>query len=378
MRNRWSSTMLIITITSVSWWSAAAWAQQGGTLRATVANAVDRAIKARMREDETVGLALGIIQNDQIVYLQGYGTADRDRNIPVTTQTMFRWASISKPVTAIAALQLMEQGKLDLDANVLQYVPEFPDPGVKITCRQLLCHQGGIVHYTNGPVVPTTRQYRDPHPFRDVVTALDTFNQSPLVNAPGEKFSYSTHGYILASAVVQRAGRKPFDQQVSERIRRPLQMASLQPDYQWKSIPRRTNGYRKLDGQIIDAIDDDVSWKLGGGGYISTIEDLCRFAQGLMAGKLVSERTEAMMWTPQRTTGDTATRYGLGFTVEGDGNGLKISHNGSQHKTRTRMVFYPVERHGIVVMTNSEWVDPGVYTTLAYRMMNESRSQTNR
>lgn len=336
--------------------------------------AVDAAIKQQMREDETVGLAVGIIHDGQIAYLQGYGHADRDQQIPVTSDTMFRWASISKPLTAIAALQLAEEGKLDLDANVRKYVPEFPDPGVTITSRQLLCHQGGIVHYKNGPVVGTPRAYDDPFPYRDVVIALDTFNRSPLVNPPGKKYSYTTHGYMLLSAVVQRAGEQPFHEQVSERICRPLGMSTLQPDYQWVQIPQRTRGYRRSGAQVIDSVDEDVSWKLGGGGYISTIEDLCRFALGLIDGKLVSERTEAAMWTAQATSGGESTGYGLGFRIEEQSGRLKVSHNGSQPETRTRMVFYPAQRHGVVVMTNSEWVDPGTYTTLTYKALAGARS----
>src|SRR5690606_11990031 len=150
-------------------------------LSSTAAAAVDAAIEQQMRDDETIGLAVGIIQDGRIVYLKGYGQADRDAGVPVTTDTMFRWASISKPLTAITALQLSEQGKLDLDADVRAYVPEFPDPGATITPRHLLCHQGGIVHYRNGKVVGTTKRYTDPFPYRDVVVALDTFNCSPLV-----------------------------------------------------------------------------------------------------------------------------------------------------------------------------------------------------
>jgi serine beta-lactamase-like protein LACTB, mitochondrial len=343
-------------------------------LGSTAAAAVDAAIEQQMRDDETIGLAVGIIQDGRIVYLKGYGRADRDGEVPVTTDTMFRWASISKPLTAITALQLAEQGRLDLDADVRSYVPEFPDPGVTITSRHLLCHQGGIVHYRNGKVVGTQRRYDDPFPFRDVVVALDTFNRSPLVNVPSEKYSYTTHGFMLLSAVVQRSGEKPFHDQVSERICRPLGMTTLQPDYQWVEIPRRTRGYRRVNERIVESVDDDVSWKLGGGGYISTIDDLCRFALGLIDGKLVSERTEAAMWTPQATAGGEPTGYGLGFrVVEQDGQ-LKVSHNGSQHKTRTRMIIYPAQRLGVAVMTNSEWVDPSVYTTLVCKALADVRS----
>lgn len=364
-----------LTLAMVCGMTSLAVAQTAPLLDEDVTSAVDQAIEEQMRQDQAVGLALGIIRDGEIVYLQGYGLADRDQNVPVTTRTMFRWASISKPLTAIAALQLAEQGRLDLDADVRDYVPEFPVSGAKITPRQLLCHQGGIVHYRNGPVVPTRKEYSVRHPFEDVVVALDTFNRSPLVNPPGEKYSYSTHGFILLSAVVQRAGGRPFHDQVADRIGRPLQMATLQPDYQWVDIPHRTRGYRRSgeEKEIVESIDDDVSWKLGGGGYISTIGDLCRFARGLIGGKLVSERTEAAMWTPQPTSDGTATGYGLGFRVREQSGRLKVSHNGSQPKTRTRMVLYPARRHGMVVMTNSEWVDPDTYTTLAYKALAAAR-----
>ena len=158
----------------------------------------------------------------------------RSRVDPATTQ--FRWASISKPVTAIAALQLVEKGLLDLDADVRTYVPEFPEKDFKITARQLLCHQAGIVHYDNGKVVPTEKKYKEAHPFADVVTALDTFKESPLLSVPGEKYSYTTHGFILLSAVVQRAGKEKFADQVHTRIAKPLGMSGFRPDYEWETF----------------------------------------------------------------------------------------------------------------------------------------------
>lgn len=176
---------------------------------------------------------------------------------------------------------------------------------------------------------------------------------------PGEAFNYSTHGYILASAVVQRAGEQPFAWQVKSRIADPLGMQSLQPDYQWVDIPHRAKGYRKLDGMIVASDDSDVSWKLGGGGWISTIGDLSRFAAGMMGNALLPADARVTMWTPQRTADGTATGYGLGFGVSGTGANLKVSHTGAQAKTRTMMSVWPAMRSGVVIMTNSEWVDRG-------------------
>jgi len=338
-------------------------------LPAVRAQAIDAVVAEGMRRDDTVGMAIGIIEGGRIVYLKGYGDADREKHVPVTTRTMFRWASVSKPVAAIAALQLAEQGRLDLDADVRRYVPEFPDKGVTITTRALLSHQGGIVHYENGPVIVTQKTYVEARPFADVVTALDAFKESPLVNMPREKYSYTTHGYMLVAAVVQRAGRERYAKQVKERIIDPLHLTTMQPDYQWVAIPDRATGYVKNAGVVERSTDTDVSWKLGGGGYISDIGDFAAFAKGLIDGRLVSTRTQAMMWTPQKTADGKATGYGLGFQIDEDHGRLRVAHSGSQEKTRTWLQIRPLEKRGIVVMTNSEWVDPRTYAQAIEALM---------
>ena len=336
---------------------------------------VDAAVQAEMKKEKVVGLAVGIIEKGRIVYLKGYGFADREKNVSVTTETMFRWASCTKPVTAVVALQLAEKGQLDLDADVRKYVPEYPDKGEIITVRELLCHQSGIVHYANGKVIPTKRDYDMPHPFADPVMGLDKFKESPLLFKPGEKFSYSSYGYVLLSAVVQRAGKERFADQVEERIAKPLGMTTLQPDYQWENISNRAVGYHfDLIGQIVRSTDTDQSWKWGAGGYISTIGDFARFAEGLLQGHLVSQETQSRMWTIQKTKEGSATEsggmgYGLGFEVQMNKNGelMKVFHDGAQEKTRTRMVIYPSRNSGVVIMTNSEWVnEPARFSTLVF------------
>jgi len=172
---------------------------------------VEALARAEFERRQIVGMAVVEIEGGKVVWSKGFGFADRERGIAVDPgETEFRWASVCKSVTAVAAMQLVEKGQLDLDADVRTYVPEFPDKGVRITPRELLCHQGGIVHYSNGKVIQTKESYSEAHPFADVVTALDKFKESPLVNVPGEKYAYSTHGYILLSAVIQRAGHRAF------------------------------------------------------------------------------------------------------------------------------------------------------------------------
>jgi len=335
-----------------------------------LAKHVDHAMRDEMAGQELVGLAVGIIQDGQIAYLKGYGLADREQHVPVTRQTMFRWASISKSITAVAAMQLWERGKLNLDRDVRRYVPEFPDKGTPIRVRHLLCHQGGIVHYTNGKVIRIKRDYPVAHPFENVIYALDTFRESPLVNEPGEKYSYTTHGYILLSAVVERAGKQKFAHQVRDRIAKPLKLATLQPDYQWEEIPHRAVGYLQRGGQVEVSTNTDVSWKLGGGGFISNIDDLAKFAAGLLNHRLVKPATRQKMWARQMTSGGEQTKYALGFsfnhyrdgelhTWSANGTGIEIvGHSGSQEKTKTWMALSPQKKLGVVVMSNSEYASP--------------------
>lgn len=321
------------------------------------------AVNSQFEKQQLVGVAFGLIENGHVAHTQGLGFADREKSIVMTPQHLIRWASVSKTITASVAGQLVEAGKLGWDDDVRQWVPEFPDHGHKITVRDLLCHQSGIVHYSNGKVVRSRKTYEQANPFQNVIVALDRFKESPLVHPPGEKYSYSTHAYILLSAVVERAGQEAFADQVARKIARPLQLKTLRPDYQWEEISDRAIGYRKLSNQIRTSSNTDVSWKLGGGGFISSLEDMAAFAAGLLDERILSRDLKTKMWTRQETSAGEKTAVGLGFFVEGQGSELKIWHNGSQEKSKTHLLIFPNQNRGIVVMSNCEYAEPGRMVT---------------
>jgi CubicO group peptidase (beta-lactamase class C family) len=293
---------------------------------------------------------------------------------------MFRWASISKSLTAITLLQLAENDRLSLDQTVNQFLVRYPSQQTSdgkshdITLEQLLTHQAGIVHYTNGVVTGTPRNYVRPHPSRHVRLALNGFNQSLLLNVPGNAYSYTTRGYILLSAIVEQAAGRPFHVQVERMIAKPLAMNTLQPDYQWKRIQNRAVGYRKsTTGEIVVSSDTDVSWKLGGGGFISNIDDLAKFAEGLLQRKLVSQETQTMMFTQQAIADGTVTNYGLGFQAMEFNGRQTIGHGGSQEKTKTRLAIDLEMNNGVVVMSNSEYVDTSKFAEVIFKAISEKR-----
>jgi CubicO group peptidase (beta-lactamase class C family) len=225
---------------------------------------IDATLLSEIKKQEIVGLAVIVIDRGEVAWSRAYGYADREQRIAVDLNTtQFRWASVSKPLTAIAAMQLAEKGQLDLDADIRTYVPEFPDKGVKITARQLLCHRGGIVHNNN---LESKIKYAAPHPFEDVIVALDQFKEAPLVHSPGQQFEYSTQGYMLLSAVIERAGKQRFADQIQDRIAKPLGMKTLRPDFPWEDIPGRAAGYRRTDQGVERRPENEVTdayWKWG-------------------------------------------------------------------------------------------------------------------
>ncbi|MEZ6015592.1 MAG: serine hydrolase domain-containing protein [Planctomycetota bacterium] len=366
------TSTLLLTLGSLSagaFGQASAAPPEAGALSEAQLTALQGALRKEFDAQGLVGLAVGVVREGRVAHELYFGLADRANEQPVAAHTLFRWASISKPVTAVAALQLVESGALDLDRDVREYVPEFPEKPWPISARQLLCHQGGVVHYTNGEVVRTKREYEAEHPFEDLVVALDMFKESPLIAQPGTTYSYTTHGFMLLGAVVQRAGGAPFAAQVQSRIAAPAGMMTFRPDYQWLELPHRAVGYVRVGERVLPSTNTDVSWKLPGGGYVSTVGDLARFVAALMGDTLLPRRALDRMWTAQRTADGAATSYGLGFGVARVDGRLRVAHTGSQEKTRTLMQFFPDERVGLVLMTNSEWARLGPVAEAAWLLL---------
>ena len=316
--------------------------------------ALEAAAASFVEEQGVVGLSLAFLRDGAVAHQAHFGFEDREAAVPASAATRYRWASISKPLTAVAALQLWEREQLDLECDVRTLVPEFPDKQAVITVRQLLCHQGGIVHYSNGKVIATPPPSGVEHPYADVVVALRRFQDSPLVCEPGSAYAYTTHGYMLLGAAVERAGKEAFALQVKRRVCEPLGLTTLRPDYAWEAIEHRAVGYKRVADQRVRSTDTDVSWKLAGGGWISTVGDLAGFGAGLLGDKLVRAETKARMWTPQKTRDGKATAYGLGFQLRSAGGRRYVEHSGSQEKTATFLLLMPDERAGVAVMCNTE------------------------
>jgi len=276
----------------------------------------------------------------------------------VTSSTLFRLGSISKPVTAIAILQLWEQSKLDLDAPVQKYCPAFPQKESPITTRQLLGHLGGIRHYNSdgkGDIPEDSARH-----FADIQESLTIFAGDPLAAKPGTKFHYSTYGYTLVGCVLEGAASQKYVDYVRENIFRPAGMVETQADDFFAVIPHRTRWYHKDKAGIVrNAGVLDSSYKIPGGGLISSADDMARFEAAILADKLIHRATRDLMWTSLKTADGKATGYGLGWGLA-DKFGVHIfAHTGGQQGTSTAFALVPERRAGVVVLANMDNVDSG-------------------
>ncbi|MEM7040225.1 MAG: serine hydrolase domain-containing protein, partial [Bacteroidota bacterium] len=238
---------------------------------------ITKIVEAKMALEEVQGAAICLIRNDSILDSLFFGYADLKTKAPVDAETKFRWASISKPVTALAAMQLVEQGRLDLQQPAMNYFPAFPEKKKgNPTVRQVMCHQAGINSYcldaNNKPVCRWNLDHYKGQLGKapwDADLSTETFRDFPLIHPPGSKYRYTTFGYNLLGAIIGKVTERNFVDHIGENVFEPLGLNSVQPDYQSVDIPGRATGYKRKFGKIIEDVDSDVSWKVPGGGLIS-------------------------------------------------------------------------------------------------------------
>ena len=258
------------------------------------------------------GVQVAVAVDGRLVWSEGFGYADMERRTPVSPESQFRIGSVSKPLTAAAVALLYEQGKLDLDAPVQRYVPAFPTKPYPITTRELAGHLAGIRHYRGD-------EFRLNRHFDTVVEGLSIFEDDSLLFPPGTKFSYSSYGWNLISAVVEGASGETFLRYISDHVFRPLGMTRTAPDRVDSLIPHRTQFYdRDTTGRFTLSPRVDNSYKWAGGGFVSTAEDLVKFGSALLQPGFLKPETLELLFTSQRTTGGEATDYGIGWFLASD------------------------------------------------------------
>ena len=295
----------------------------------------------RMEEQSIPGLSVAVGMGGEVLWSEGFGWADLENRVPVWPETKFRVASISKALTAAAVGKLMEEGRLDLDAPVQEYLPSFPEKRWPVTTRLLGGHLAGMRHYRG-------LEFQSMEHYGDVVEALEIFSADTLLHEPGTAYEYSTYGWNLISAVVQSAAGEPYLDYMRKAVFEPAEMDETVAEHVDSLIYRRSRAYRRTeDDRIMNAPYVDNSNKWAGGGFLSTAPDLVRFGMAHLDGTLLRRETLETLWTSQATTEGEETGYGIGWRVATWEGRQVVYHTGGAVGGTTVLVIYPEE--GLVV-----------------------------
>lgn len=337
-----------------------AYAQSPDRLPAATVEKVERAITSEMARQNIPGMSAAIITDHQLRWSNGFGFSDLENFVPAKASTVYRLGSISKPITAVAVMQLVEQGKLDLNAPVQRYVPSFPQKPWPLTARHLLSHTGGVRHY-RGDEINITKQYNS------LTEGLSIFKDDSLLFQPGTRYSYSTYGYNLLGVVVEGVSGKSFVEYTREQIFKPAGMDHARDDNVYDIIYNRAYGYRKTQsGELKNSELANTSYKIPGGGFVSTVEDLAKFAIAVQTNKLLKPETTQQMFTPQKLSNGQRIRvnpnnpnnpnisYGFGWFVNERNGEKEVYHSGGQQRVSTLLYMLPEKKFALVLMSNLE------------------------
>lgn len=300
---------------------------------------------------DSPGFALAIVKDSEIVYKRGYGTADLEHNIPISSISVFDIASTSKQFTAMCIALLARQGELSLDDEVQTYISEMPWYEYPITVRHLIHHTSGLRDYLY-LMESAGMRFENDYPDDEIIDLIAC--QKELNFKPGEKYSYSDSGYLLLGEIVKRVSGKSLAAFAYENIFRPLGMRATHfHDDFTRIVKDRAIGYSPKDegGFRIEMSILDV---VGDGGVFTTVEDLClwdrNFYQNRLGGygqDLIKEIT-----TPGTLNSDESLDYAFGLVL-GQYRGLQtVSHGGSWMGYRSEMLRFPQQRFSAICLSN--------------------------
>lgn len=323
------------------------------TDQAPASSAIDDLVKEQIRTYKIPGLSIAVTRQNQIIFSRSYGLADVDNQIPVTPRTLFRVGSITKTITATAAMILAERGQLDLDVSVQRYCPAFPEKSWLVTTRELLAHTGGVRSFRveNGstPELSSTVHYAR------VSDSVQLFASDPLAFRPGTQYQYSNYGYDLVGCALEGASGEPFEDLLRGVVFQRAGMSATRIDDVIQIIANRSRSYTHAkDGTIQNAKSIDLSNRIPAAGILSTANDIAHFAIALESGKLLSLKSLQVMWTEQATVSGKSTSYGLGWMIRSHHGKLAAAHTGEQPGSSTILYLIPSARVSFVVLANAD------------------------
>jgi CubicO group peptidase (beta-lactamase class C family) len=312
---------------------------------------IDEVLSLYQKYGQFNGSAL-VADNGKVIYKKGFGLANMEWSIPNMPDTKFRLGSITKQFTATLILQLVEQGKIQLDGKLSDYLADYrKDTGSKVTIHNLLSHTSGIPSYTS---LPGFFQNVSRNPYT-VDEFIKKYASGDLEFEPGTKFVYDNSGYFLLGAVIEKVTGKPYEQVLKENIFDPLGMKNSGYDHWGTILSKRATGYSRTPRGFQTAAYLDMSLPYAAGSLYSTVEDLYLWDQALYGEKILSAKSKELIFKPN------LNNYGYGFVITkatlAPPTKLQvpvIQHNGGINGFNTVIVRMTNEKRLIVLLDNAE------------------------
>lgn len=295
-----------------------------------------------------------VTEKGKVIFKGGFGEANKEWSIPNEANTKHRLGSITKQFTAILILQLMEEGKLDLHKPITIYLPYYPSKtGDSITTHHLLTHTSGIPNYTAFPNF-FNEQGRDPKTPKEFIKI---FQDKSLDFEPGSKYNYSNSAYFLLGVIIEEITGKSYEENLKDRILKPLDMNASGYDLSSPIIKNRASGYEKSGNGYMNAAYLDMTLPYAAGSMYSTVEDLYKWDQALYNYTILSEENTKLLFNPAIEIGENRA-YAYGFMVGKSKIGTTeerhniTGHGGGIHGFNT-IIMRDVDQQNLVVLLNN-------------------------
>jgi CubicO group peptidase (beta-lactamase class C family) len=317
----------------------------------------DKLLSAQYKTGGT-GCAALVAINGKITYKKAFGMANLELNVPMQPDMVFRIGSITKQFTAIAILQLMEQGKLSLQDDITKYIPDYPTQAYKITIENLLTHTSGIKSYTN---VPEFMKYiMDDLKPEEVI---DKFKNLPMEFAPGTKWNYNNSGFFLLGYIIEKVSGMKYQDYIEQNLFKPAGMTNSLYGSNRKIIKNRAYPYQPDGDSTVNADYMSMLLPYSAGSLMSTVEDLYKWNRALISDKLVKKENLEKAWTEYKLSDGKGTHYGYGWFLNQVQGSQSIEHGGGINGYLTFGIYLPAEDVFVAVFSNNTAKGPDAVST---------------
>ncbi|MFD2562996.1 serine hydrolase domain-containing protein [Aquimarina rubra] len=310
----------------------------------------DKLLEQIVSESKVVGVSAGYSINGETLWQAANGYAYKEKKQQFLKETKVRMASIAKPMTALAVMQLVEQNLIDLDAPIQAYIPDYPkQPNTQITTRHLLSHTSGIGGYKNGKEAQTKVNYPR------LSDAIEFFKNRPLLFEPGTQYGYTTYGYTLLGVIIEKASGITYETYMQKHIWDKANMTNTGIEIFGNNKENGSGLYHKnKKGKIKEGKENNLSNRIPGGGFYTTVGDMLKFGNAVINNTFVKPETLSLM-REHHSLEKERNAYGFGWFLYNPkpNEGAIIGHSGGQTGCSSQLYIVPEKGIVTIVLANT-------------------------